>query len=100
MDDLDLNRGHPRFVLHRPEKNDLLITYRESHERFPREELPDPDSEVHRLAHLDRHYSLLAAVGTQPRTTYLGKIRNPNPSLAPAEEAEGESTDNHEPESH
>jgi len=44
-------------------------------------DLNDTDSEVHRLAHLDRHYSLLAAVGTQPRTTYLGKIRNPNPEM-------------------
>ena len=44
-------------------------------------DLNDTDSPVHQLSRLDRHYSLLAAVGTQPRTTYLGKIRNPNPEM-------------------
>jgi molybdopterin-containing oxidoreductase family iron-sulfur binding subunit len=44
-------------------------------------DLNDTDSQVHRLAHLDRQYKLLAHIGTQPRTTYLGKIRNPNPEL-------------------
>ncbi|MCB9591228.1 MAG: 4Fe-4S dicluster domain-containing protein [Sandaracinaceae bacterium] len=41
----------------------------------------DLESEAHRMAHLDQRYSLLAAVGTQPRTVYLGKIRNPNPEM-------------------
>ncbi len=44
-------------------------------------DLNDTGSEVHRLAHLDRRYSLLAQVGTQPRTTYLGKLRNPNSEM-------------------
>lgn len=28
-----------------------------------------------------RNYSLLAHIGTKPRTTYLGRVRNPNPLL-------------------
>ena len=44
-------------------------------------DLNDTSSEVHRMAHLDRQYSLLASIGTQPRTVYLGKIRNPNPEM-------------------
>lgn len=44
-------------------------------------DLNDTGSLVHRLAHLDRRYSLLASIGTQPRWTYLGKIRNPNPEM-------------------
>jgi molybdopterin-containing oxidoreductase family iron-sulfur binding subunit len=30
----------------------------------------------------DRRFGLLAEVGTRPRTTYLGKVRNPNPEMA------------------
>ncbi|MBX3275092.1 MAG: 4Fe-4S dicluster domain-containing protein [Sandaracinaceae bacterium] len=41
----------------------------------------DTESEVHRMSRLDRRYSLIASVGTQPRTVYLGKIRNPNPEM-------------------
>ncbi|HJL20318.1 MAG TPA: 4Fe-4S dicluster domain-containing protein [Sandaracinaceae bacterium LLY-WYZ-13_1] len=44
-------------------------------------DLNDTESPVHELAHLDRQYKLLAHVGTQPRTTYLGKIRNPNSEM-------------------
>ena len=36
-----------------------------------------------RAAHEDpRHYALLEELGTQPRTTFLANIRNPNPKLA------------------
>jgi molybdopterin-containing oxidoreductase family iron-sulfur binding subunit len=44
-------------------------------------DLNDTESPVHTLAQMDRQYKLLASVGTQPRTTYLGKIRNPNPEM-------------------
>ena len=36
---------------------------------------------VTRLAKFDRQYHLLSELGTHPRTTYLGKIRNPNPAM-------------------
>ena len=43
------------------------------------------DSRVARLSRLDRHYALLAEIGTQPRTTFLAKIRNPNPAMGAAQ---------------
>ena len=42
----------------------------------------DPSSRVATLVESDRHYKLLALIGTQPRTTYLGRIRNPNPAMS------------------
>lgn len=44
-------------------------------------DLNDTESRVHRWVHMDRQYKLLASVGAQPRTTYVGKIRNPNPEM-------------------
>jgi molybdopterin-containing oxidoreductase family iron-sulfur binding subunit len=44
-------------------------------------DLNSPTSEVAKLAKLDRQYKVLAEVGTQPRTSYLAKIRNPNPEM-------------------
>lgn len=43
--------------------------------------LNDPSSEVARLRDDKRHYALLAELDTRPRTTYLGRVRNPNPAL-------------------
>jgi Fe-S-cluster-containing dehydrogenase component/anaerobic selenocysteine-containing dehydrogenase len=45
-------------------------------------DLNDPNSRVSRLTARDHTYKLLAEVGTQPRTTFLAKIRNPNPAMA------------------
>ena len=42
----------------------------------------DENSRVTRWARADRRFSLLGDLGTRPRTTYLGKVRNPNPEMA------------------
>jgi molybdopterin-containing oxidoreductase family iron-sulfur binding subunit len=44
-------------------------------------DLNDPQSRVARISKIDRGYHLLSELGTHPRTTYLGKIRNPNPAM-------------------
>jgi molybdopterin-containing oxidoreductase family iron-sulfur binding subunit len=43
--------------------------------------LNDPESRVSKLKQLDRDYSVLEALLTKPRTTYLARIRNPNPKM-------------------
>jgi molybdopterin-containing oxidoreductase family iron-sulfur binding subunit len=45
-------------------------------------DLNDPTSRVAELHRRDRAYRLLSEIGTHPRTTHLGKIRNPNPEMA------------------
>ena len=44
-------------------------------------DLNDLGSRAAKLAMADRRYSLLEELGTKPRTTYLGKVRNPNPEM-------------------
>jgi Fe-S-cluster-containing dehydrogenase component len=44
-------------------------------------DLNDPNSKVSKWRASERSYRLLAELGTRPRTTYLGKIRNPNPEM-------------------
>ena len=44
-------------------------------------DLNDPQSKVAHTVLMDRRYKLLGEVGTQPRTTYLARIRNPNPEM-------------------
>ena len=44
-------------------------------------DLNDPNSAVAKWRAKDRSYRLLSELGTHPRTTYLGKIRNPNAEM-------------------
>ena len=41
----------------------------------------DPESRVGALRKSPRHYALLAELNTRPRTTYLARVRNPNPEI-------------------
>ncbi|MGA4644365.1 TAT-variant-translocated molybdopterin oxidoreductase [Limisphaera sp. 4302-co] len=43
--------------------------------------IADPDSRVSRLKRQSRDYSVLEFLLTKPRTTYLARIRNPNPAM-------------------
>ena len=44
-------------------------------------DMKDKQSKVSKGKESPRHYALLADLNTQPRTTYLAALRNPNPAL-------------------
>jgi molybdopterin-containing oxidoreductase family iron-sulfur binding subunit len=44
-------------------------------------DVSDADSAVSKLKLLPQNYSVLADLLTKPRTTYLARIRNPNPAM-------------------
>ncbi len=49
--------------------------------------LKDPNSRVSQLKKLDRDYVVMDGLETKPRTSYLARVRNPNPAMPDAYEA-------------
>jgi Fe-S-cluster-containing dehydrogenase component len=47
--------------------------------------LNDPNSKVTIAKQDERNYGVLAYLGTRPRTSYLGRVRNPNPAMPGAQ---------------
>jgi molybdopterin-containing oxidoreductase family iron-sulfur binding subunit len=45
-------------------------------------DLNDPESRVVKLKAQQRNYGLVEDLGTRPRTSYLAKVKNPNPALS------------------
>ncbi len=58
-------------------------------------DLNDEAWEVTRWQNDPLNYGLLEEINTRPRTTYLAKLRNPNPALEPVEQNPERSQDGH-----
>jgi molybdopterin-containing oxidoreductase family iron-sulfur binding subunit len=52
-------------------------------------DLADSASKVAQIKKQSRHYELLGDLNTRPRTTYLARLRNPNPRMTSVTRAEG-----------
>lgn len=48
-------------------------------------DIKNPDSEVSKLKAHPRNYAMLDYLGVKPRTSYLGRVRNPNPAMPDAD---------------
>lgn len=44
-------------------------------------DIADSNTEVYKIKQSDRDYSVLGYLNTRPRTTYLARLRNPNPKM-------------------
>ncbi len=53
-------------------------------------DLNDPESDVVAAKKNPRRYEMLAELNLLPRTSYLGRLRNPNPHLEPADHSAAE----------
>jgi molybdopterin-containing oxidoreductase family iron-sulfur binding subunit len=47
-------------------------------------DISDADTEVSKMKASDRNYSVLGYLNVRPRTTYLARLRNPNPAMPDA----------------
>jgi hypothetical protein len=52
-------------------------------------DINDPASRVSQLKANTRNYGLLEETNTKPRTSYLARLKNPNPEIAVAEPSNG-----------
>jgi molybdopterin-containing oxidoreductase family iron-sulfur binding subunit len=48
-------------------------------------DLADPKSSINKMKASPRSYEILKYIGTRPRTSYLARLRNPNPKMPGAD---------------